>query len=347
MTEEIKIIDSGSFGCITLPSIKCDNTIGTPKYVSKIQKTEGLAMEKEIKIGKIIKKIPNYKMFFAPIISSCPINIGMIEEEELKKCNILKRNEKNIIDKKEKYQSNKIRYIGSKTLEDYIRTNIWNKELLIKEIANSHIYILNSVKKLVANGIIHYDLKENNILYDKKNKVPIIIDFGLSFKITENNNWKEIFYVYGSYEIWNIEEILLSYIFQEIHTKDLNKEITIEIIEKVIEEYIEGERSTYKLKIIENEKEKMKQKLKEYFKQFKGKLWNEITTTLLEEQNWKSWDNYSLSVVYLTIIDYYNIKISAKYISVLKENILALPGQRKGPEYTKNELVEIFENYIE
>ena len=84
----------------------------------------------------------------------------------------------------------------------------------------------------------------------------------------------------------------------------------------------------------------MKQKLKEYFKQFKGKLWNELTTALLEEKKWKSWDNYSLSVVYLTIIDYYNIKISAKYINVLKDNILSLPDQRKGPIETIKELEE-------
>ncbi|NBU90765.1 MAG: hypothetical protein EBS12_04880 [Flavobacteriia bacterium] len=36
---------------------------------------------------------------------------------------------------------------------------------------------------MIHHKIVHYDIKENNIIYDDVQHLPIIIDFGLSFRI--------------------------------------------------------------------------------------------------------------------------------------------------------------------
>jgi serine/threonine protein kinase len=342
MDKEIKIIDSGTFGCISRPYIKCDSTIGNKKFVSKIQKTNDNFTIREEKIGLLIQKIKNYKMYFAPIIKTCPINIGLIKKDELQKCSILKSTVKD----DNKYQSSKIRYIGTKSLEYYISKFLWNKNFLLKETANSHLYLLNSINKLTNLGIIHYDLKENNILYDDINNIPIIIDFGLSYKITEEQNWKDVFYVYGSYEYWNIEELILSYGYHNVKDVDLSNKITIYLLENVIDEYMNGKRNIFVLKLLKDDELVMKKKLYQYIQLYKDMTWLELLTELKKKVYWKSWDNYSLSVTYLMMIDFYNISISQKYIDILKNVILSLPGERKSGIETKKELKSLFENYF-
>ena len=49
-------------------------------------------------------------------------------------------------------------------------------------IIHSYVYLLFSIYILDKYGIIHYDLKGENIMYDTTHKKPIIIDFGLSIK---------------------------------------------------------------------------------------------------------------------------------------------------------------------
>ena len=35
--KELKLINSGAFGCIFRPNLTCDGKVGTAKYVTKIQ----------------------------------------------------------------------------------------------------------------------------------------------------------------------------------------------------------------------------------------------------------------------------------------------------------------------
>ena len=52
---KIEIIGQGSYGCVYKPSIQCDGTINSDKYISKIQ-LEEQATENEKAIGKKINK---------------------------------------------------------------------------------------------------------------------------------------------------------------------------------------------------------------------------------------------------------------------------------------------------
>jgi hypothetical protein len=179
-----KLINHGQYGCIYKPQIGCeeDEDDDDDNYVSKIQeKTEEL--EKEINTGKIIQSIDNYFFYYAPIIKSCDVKISNIDINILRDCAVA-LNENREINTVKKYASNKIRYISKYTISDYIQ-QLSSKENF-KRIANVHLYLLEySIPKLLQKNIIHLDLKTNNIMWDEKQEIPIMIDFGLSINMGE------------------------------------------------------------------------------------------------------------------------------------------------------------------
>ena len=97
---DVKYIAEGSFGCVFSSKIQCrDESVktskGDKKYVSKVSVVSKDEMiDKEIKLGKmIVENIKNYDYYFAPILNSCPINIGVIEDNEIKRCEIVSKDE--------------------------------------------------------------------------------------------------------------------------------------------------------------------------------------------------------------------------------------------------------------
>ena len=63
-TEEVELLDQGAFGCVYRPNIDCDGSIGDKNYVTKVQLKEK-ELTNEIKIGEMVKTIPNYEFYFA------------------------------------------------------------------------------------------------------------------------------------------------------------------------------------------------------------------------------------------------------------------------------------------
>ena len=86
-----KLLSQGGFGCVYHPGIKCDGSKDKKNFVSKLQ-INNYASFNEIEIGKIIEKIPNYELFFLPIIEYCKINIAEIDNKLIEKCNTLHDN---------------------------------------------------------------------------------------------------------------------------------------------------------------------------------------------------------------------------------------------------------------
>ena len=64
-------------------------------------------------------------------------------------------------------------------------TNEVGEHMLINKIKHTYTYLLYSLHKLNSHGVIHNDIKENNIMIDDNTQNPIIIDFNLSFLISD------------------------------------------------------------------------------------------------------------------------------------------------------------------
>ena len=83
-----QLLSQGGFGCVYHPGIKCNGNTDKKKYVSKLQINDYTAVN-EVQIGKVIKTISNYKLFFLPIIDYCKINATELDSELIQKCNTL------------------------------------------------------------------------------------------------------------------------------------------------------------------------------------------------------------------------------------------------------------------
>ena len=295
---KIKLLSQGSYGCIYKPGINCQGKKENSKFITKIQQNQDNT-EREVLIGEKVKKIKNYKNYFGPIVKSCDIAIGNIENDEIKKCDI-------IGDSKQKYLINKIKYVGKNTLMDYFYHIFKLKhKLFLRTYLNCFSQLLLSVSILNSHNILHMDLKENNILIDDNTENPIIIDFGLSYDITDLqlSNFRELFFVYGyDYPPWCFDISVISFLVNDLGDDWENQYITKDILTKLCENFIE-KNPLFILKEDENylfkptEIEEFKTRLFNYtLSNFVEKKAKDVVLALYSYN--KTWDFYGICVIF-------------------------------------------------
>lgn len=358
------LISQGSYGCIFRPGFTCKGSPTKKGYITKIQKIASTS-KKETKLGKKIKKIDNYKDYFAPILKTCEVSLAKMEEDKLKKCEFI--NEDDTME----YESNKLRYVGKDTLSKYILNTVdRNPKQLIRILVDTYKNLLVGFDKLNAAGIVHMDVKENNIMIDDNTKNPIIIDFGLSSEITDldKNDYKDTFFVYGpDYGPWCIDICMLTYMANELESEiippgmlgflDYEEKkavkwqdgmVTKEKITKVITDFIKKNNVMTDL-LSEKQRSEYNKKLHDYFNGFVGKKWAEVAESLLE--NVSTWDSYALSATYLQIIEVLELKNTnmdlpkwRSYKKILEDIILSRPDERDNSSNIIEKINTIFTN---
>ncbi len=330
-----KLIAEGGFGCVFHPAF---NEIGKEleeqKYATKIQ-VENENAANEVKIGKIISKIDGYINHFSPIIQESKLNIKKFNFNKFKQCTILKTDHK-----KNKFTLMKLDYIKGKHFIDYI-IDQKNSLQLINNLIHSYNHLVSGIAILVKNNIVHFDLKGDNILFDEVRNIPILLDFGLSIPFNDENSisldnkfLKDYFYVFGpEYYIWPIEVHYLCYIL------NVNESCTVDDLINIIDKYISDNPAFFNFssKFIKQYKEKTLRQLL-YYNRFHS---NERIFKII--QYWKTWDNYSLSILYLEFLSYLNAngydnnKFTIYFSQLLLHNINPNPEDRFTMEDTKYE----------
>jgi len=290
-----KLIGEGGFGCVYYPHFSCQGkVISSKKFVSKIQLYDKYII-RELNIGKIVSKIPHYYLHFAPIIKSCKINMTSFDNKSiLQDCEIVNNNtNRNFI-------LSTIPYVKGSEFKDYIGT-LRENELYITILFNSYYYLLNSLQILYNKDICHYDIKFENIVYNTVKKIPIIIDFGLSFSFYEIENYSSIndlskfFYIYApQYYIWCPEIQIISYIVQQ-NKDNKNNILTKSVLKTLLEQIVEGMNIWHLFSL--DFKKKYLQNLYSFYSRFINKENNYIIKELIKYKS--TWDTYSLSISFL------------------------------------------------
>jgi hypothetical protein len=350
----------GAYGCVFRPGINCLGKKENSKFITKIQMDKETS-DNEIDIGKFIenvvkKDVPSYEYMFAPIISSCELSLGKIKNKTIKKCELITKNN----DATNKFISNKIRYVGKYTLEPFLKIEMENDTSLFhKHFFQSHLYLLNSLHVLSNYNIIHYDLKQNNISIDENKRIPVIIDFGLSFRFDDLNtdiDYEKYFYIYyDKYPPWCLDITIISFIVQEFknmnelhetirkNTKLKNESskrkktkgnwrtsiIDSEHLIDIVKHYFMYNYVIVKIQN-KNDVKKAKDKWIDFIsKEYHNKTGEFIVRDLMK--SWKSWDNYSLCVIYFFLYRSFlsNQKTFLPYQRILLDNIFATPFERE------------------
>ena len=349
--EEIKLLNQGTYGCVFRPGLMCSSKKKNSKYVIKIQ-NEKETSKREVEIGKKILKIKGYERYYSPVMDNCDIKLEELGNEgEVRRCNFLKQ----MTDKDMKYESNIIRYVGEKTIGQYLQDEglkISQREKYYNKIVNSYVLLLNGLHKLNKNNIIHFDLKDTNILHDKELSRPIIIDYGLSIDkegIEDKEfDWEENFLIYSTeYGPWCLDIVLISYIVNnKKEDEDIYKmKITKKSLLKVLDEYVMRNSSIKMLS--ESESKELKKNSEEYILEvIKGDDINSKELLLKLVENIDSWDSYSLSLTYLYILkslkleNNEEIDYMKKFKKELKSIIISKPSERKKSNEIKENLLK-------
>jgi serine/threonine protein kinase len=330
-----KLLSEGGYGCVYYPEINClGKEERKSKYVTKIQRNDESA-KNELNISSKVLEIENNNFLYSPVRNSCSINISELNSGIIENCEMLKENNEN-------YLLMKIKYVGKYDFMDYM-LNTQNKELM-NTLIESYRYLLYSIQQLYKKGIIHYDLKENNIIFDDLYKLPIIIDFGMSIDLKnikqKNSNLSFYFFKYApDYYIWCPEIHFINYL---IHKKN---KLDNEDVKKICEKIVKNNKilsTIYSSDFLNKYKENMINYFDKYIKYNK----KEIIERLIKYSY--SWDKYSLSLIFLRIIYYLypNGYDKNNFIIHFSQHLLYNIHPDPSKRYNNNETLDDFDNYL-
>lgn len=185
-----KMIDSGGYGCVFSPALKCKNKSRRKGYVSKLlTKKYGIAEYNELKkINNILKKIPNHKSYFVgPEVYKCHVEpLTSEDKENIETCKPMKKGniEPTEINKNLK-KVLALNFInGGKTIIKFAKS-VESVEDFKKFNLAMIDALQNGIVPLNEKNVMHADLKESNMLIDMNFKVRLI-DWGLSGTILKN-----------------------------------------------------------------------------------------------------------------------------------------------------------------
>ena len=295
MVEQSDLLSQGGFGCVYYPGIDCKgNTLKNKKFASKIQ-VKNSSSDNEINIGNQIKKMNRYYEFFLPVIDSCPISTNQVHGNILTDCEPVQGKDKLVLMKME--------YIHSISFYKLLSNEKESHQSILKSMMNSYIYLLKSLKMLGDKGIIHYDLKTDNILFERNAEVPLIIDFGISFNMKEidYNKLHDVFYVYATdYYIWSFDIHIINFLVNEVDSD--NYTFTKEAFKEIVDSIVDNNKA---LTLFSNVFiDKYKKKCMYYGSKIIGKDKSSLLKMMLKEECCKTWDNFSLSCIYLNFIQH-------------------------------------------
>jgi len=338
---DAELVNQGAYGCLYYPGLRCNgNTMGDLRYATKLVVQDETAVN-EVAVGNAIKGIVNYSVNFVPVIDTCVVNLGKVRRNNphaLDKCDVATDAPPNT-----KFILMKMPYIDSLYFYDYIGRMGSNKKKIISCIFDTYQYLIESIERLTEHGVVHHDLKLQNILMNLKTETPIIIDFGLSIIVTEAPTpefWKLHFYKYSPYySVWPLEAHVINYLQNETDAA-----LTRADVEAICEAFVnandalsifsKGFRARYLKACIE------------YHSRWVGAERDAARAGLIS--GWRTWDNYSLSIAYLQILGYISSngfmdnRLIVKYVQLLLTNVHPDPDRRKSVGDTKRAFTDMF-----
>lgn len=185
-----KVIGEGSYGCVHKPSLKCQQKINKLKtYNNKISKIlNNKEANSEMNEFKVIKSFDTDNHFHSGTPFKCPPLDNENQRTFIKKCknSEIKQAAKSS-DELKNYLSLLVMEDGGLDIRHFILNlskrkntpaNIKRVELFFIEFERAFV----GIKKLEESGIIHNDLKIDNMVYNEEKNRLNFIDFGLTNK---------------------------------------------------------------------------------------------------------------------------------------------------------------------
>jgi serine/threonine protein kinase len=180
-----KVAGEGTYGCVHKPQLNCVGEAPAPSNkLSKLMKDEEATSE--FKEYGIMENIDPQRNFYLGSPKMCKVDINLYNKNSASKCKRLREADAEIINNLSQYTL-MIMEDGGDNLEDFAeKAKDWPSS---KENSQriEHFWLeahraLAGVKAFLDYGVVHHDLKPQNLVYNVKTGRINFIDFGLMTK---------------------------------------------------------------------------------------------------------------------------------------------------------------------
>ena len=293
-------------------------------------------IQNELTNQKKIIKILDWKNYYYMCERMSELKITEIDEETMSIRSNRLGNDNTIL---LEFRDRKLTY-----LKNYLKDLSSSPTKYILSIIDFYQHILNSISWLVSKHIIHNNITFDSIVVDK-NDYPLLTNFSFSIDFSRadiGNYIKHFILTYDpTYIEWPIELHLLSYLL----TNKLNS-LSLNNIESVIHDVIENNTilKTFGDSVVSS----YKSEANNYFKKYVNQNYSCILTDILQYSC--TWDNYSVSILFLRILIgiHRSIGIQNKFIilfmKLLVNNIHLNPCKRFTIDLTINQFDSILDS---
>lgn len=294
-----KVINEGAYGCIYNPALQCSEN--KQKYTNRKRKINKLQIhneyaENELRIGKIVSELPEYEKRFSPLYSkneACTkLKIKQFKNGTLTECSIMTK--QNPTTKVMLLEGNYMK--DGVSIEEYI-DSLKSECDILNALNRIFLYIVESIQVLTKNQIVHFDLRNPNIIYDTTVHIPIVLDFGISFHINDMmSDYERVFIAYSpKYYIYPPEVMLVSHFM-------FNKKDDIDFsVSQVYQDCIKNKLYTDLLP--QKYRESYKKELTTLFENLQEhKSVERMLKSYSVEKYYQTWDVYMFSIFFLKLL---------------------------------------------
>lgn len=237
--------------------------------------------------SKKIENINKYKHYYYICENSSELKITEIYEDTLniRTTRHIKKDDTILL----KFEAKELTY-----LKHYLKSLSYS-EIYIFTIIDYYKRLLKSISLLVNKQLVHNHINFETIVVDNQ-QTPLLSNFSFSFDISRTNDElyiKQLFVTYDpSYLEWPIEIHILSYLLsnnlKSISLYNLENIINSVSDNNILKSFGDSLVSSYKEEALK------------YFNKYVNQSYEYILSDILQYYN--TWDNYSLSILFLRIL---------------------------------------------
>ena len=166
-----KLMGEGTYGCAFYPHLPCEDGTRRAEGIGKIFKRED-DLEEEMEVNNIVRRIDPHNIFTVPYLGKCYVDDAAVKpEDKASGC-------KKFVQGRQ--QQLLYRFGGINLYRFYSDHVTYGRNFYLDDIAPLLVPVLEGIATMVQRGLVHSDIKPDNMVYDPAAKKIYLIDFGMA-----------------------------------------------------------------------------------------------------------------------------------------------------------------------